>query len=150
MDEKVGSETVRREKLKVLVAVDASEISAMVVKRSGQFARLSNCELTVLTVIEDVVSFQNIPDTPLYKERLKKAENILEKANATLGKYGIPCQTKLAIGPIAAEIVRIAQEGGYDIIFVGSRGLSGLKRVLLGSVAHEVLQHAHCAVTLVR
>lgn len=148
MDEQAGGRKERR--LKILVAIDGSEISDMVVKRSGQFASIVDCDFTVLSVIEDVVTYDNIPDTPLYQERKKKAEGILKKANDSLTKHGITCRTRTAIGPIGQEIVRVAQEGDYDIIFVGSRGLGGIKRMLVGSVAFEVLQHAHCSVTLVR
>ena len=150
MNGPTGGQERKERRLKVLVAIDASEISAMVVKRSGQFARITNCDLTILSVIEDVVTYDNIPDTPLYQERKRKAEEILKKARTTLEKYGIQCRTRTAIGPIGGEIVRVAQEENYDIIFVGSRGLGGIKRMLVGSVAFEVLQRAPCSVTLVR
>ena len=150
MNEQAGGEKSKDRRLKVLVAIDASEISDMVVKRSGQFAKVADCDLTILSVIEDVVTYDNIPDTPLYQERKRKAEEILKNAGENLGRYGVPCRTKTAIGPIGAEIMRVAKEGGYDMIFVGSRGLGGIKRMLVGSVAFEVLQHAHCSVTLVR
>jgi nucleotide-binding universal stress UspA family protein len=150
MNEQVGGGEKKGRRLKVLVAIDASEISTMVVKRSGQFAKVADCDLTVFSVIEDVVNYDNIPDTPLYQERKRKAEDILKKASDSLAKHGVPCRTKTAIGPIGAEIVRVAKEGSYDIIFVGSRGLGGIKRMLVGSVAFEVLQHAHCSVALVR
>jgi nucleotide-binding universal stress UspA family protein len=150
MAEQEGQTKASRRRLKVLVAVDASEISDKVVKRSGQFARITDCDLTVLTVMEDVVSYDNLPDTPLYNERKQRADGILQKAKNKLQKHGVDCRTRLAIGPIASEIVHFAEEGKYDIIFVGSRGLGGLKRMLLGSVADDVLRHAHCSVTLVR
>lgn len=150
MNQQTGGAGSKGRRLKVLVAIDASEISGMVVKRSGQFAKMAHCDLTILSVIEDVVTYDNIPDTPLYQERKKKAEEILDHAGATLRRYDVPCRTKTAIGPIGAEIVRVAKEGSYDIIFVGSRGLGGIKRMLVGSVAFEVLQHAHCSVALVR
>ena len=139
-----------RRMLKILVAIDASKVSDMVIKRSGQFSKVTNCDLTILNVIEDVVSFKNIADTPLFREKQEKAKEILKKAEKTLKSHGVECKTRLAIGPIAQEIVRIAEEGRFDIIFVGSRGLGAFKRMLLGSVADKVLRHAHCSVTLVR
>ena len=54
------------------------------------------------------------------------------------------------MGPVAAEIVRIAEEEGFTSIFMGSRGNRGLKRMLLGSVADDVIRHAHCPVTVIR
>lgn len=150
MESKGDADRSQPRRLKILVAIDGSRISDLVVKRSGQFAKVASCNLTILTVVEDVVRYDTIPDTPLYQERKRDAEELLEKVRRTLAEHGIDCRTRLSIGPIAAEIVRIAKEGAYDIIFVGSRGLGGVKRMILGSVADDVMRHAHCAVTLVR
>lgn len=49
-----------------------------------------------------------------------------------------------------SKIVKFAEEEGYDHIVVGSRGNTGIKRVLLGSVADGVVRKAHCPVTVVR
>ena len=136
--------------LKVLVAVDGSDVSNLAVKRAGQYTRLANVDLTLLTVLEDVVSYKKIPNTPIYRERKREAEKILRKAKKTLKDHGVDCKTKITVGPIAGEIVRIAEEGGYTSIFVGSRGNRGLKRMLLGSVADDVIRHAHCPVTVIR
>ena len=144
-----GKKIIRR-RLKVLVAIDASQISDLVIKRCGQFAKVTDCDLTILTVVEDVISHENIPDTPLFREKKEKADAILEKTDKILKSHGIECKAKLTVGPISEEIVRIAEEGKFDVIFMGSRGLGGLKRMLLGSVADKVLRHAHCSVTLVR
>ncbi|MDY6863003.1 MAG: universal stress protein, partial [Thermodesulfobacteriota bacterium] len=58
--------------------------------------------------------------------------------------------TKIACGPISSEIVRIAEVEGFDVIVIGTRGLAGLKRMLMGSVAEDVVRHAHCPVIVVR
>ena len=136
--------------LKILVAVDGSDYSDLAVKRAGQYTRLAQVELTLLTVLEDVVSYKKVPNTPIYRERKKEAEKILRKAKKNLKDHGVDCKTKTAVGPIAAEIVRIAEEEGVTSIFIGSRGHRGLKRMLLGSVADDVIRHAHCPVTIIR
>lgn len=137
-------------KLKVLVPIDGSDAGYMAVKRVGQYSKLANVDITLLTVLEDVVSYRTIPDTPIYRERIKNAEEVLEKAKKNLVDHGVNCNTKIAVGPVAAEIVRIGEEGQYTSIFMGSRGLRGLKRMLLGSVADDVIRHAHCSVTIIR
>jgi len=140
----------QREGLKALVAVDGSHVSNLAVKRAGQYTRLANVDLTLLIILEDVVSYKKIPNTPIYRERKKEAEKILRKAKKNLKDHGVDCKTKIAVGPIAAEIVRLAEEEGFTSIFVGSRGNRGLKRMLLGSVADDVIRHAHCPVTIIR
>jgi nucleotide-binding universal stress UspA family protein len=48
------------------------------------------------------------------------------------------------------EIVRVAEEVGAGLIVLGSRGLGGLRRALVGSVSDSVVRHAHCPVLVVR
>ena len=137
-------------KLKVLVAVDGSEISNLTVKRAGQYTRLADVDLVLLTVLDDIISYEKIPNTLIYQERRKEAESVLRKAMKSLKEQGVECKTRVAVGPVAAEIVRIAEEERVTSIFIGSRGHRGLKRMLLGSVADDVIRHAHCAVTIIR
>jgi nucleotide-binding universal stress UspA family protein len=139
-----------RRPMRVLMAIDVSPISDIVIKRSGQFARLTPCELTVLTVVENVIHQDSMPDDPLLRGKMKEAEEIVSRAAQTLESYGVECTTRCAVGPIDAEIVRFAEEGDFDCIFLGSRGLGGIKRMLLGSVADLVIRHAHCIVVVVR
>lgn len=48
------------------------------------------------------------------------------------------------------DIVKFAEENDFNHIFLGSRGRSGLERILFGSVAESVVEKAHCCVTIVR
>jgi nucleotide-binding universal stress UspA family protein len=93
---------------------------------------------------------EGIPATAYGQERKRIAEEILQKAEKTSKGHGIEGKTRLAFGPIEERIVRIAEEGEFDIIFIGRRGLGRLSRMLLGSVAESVLRYAHCSVMLVR
>jgi nucleotide-binding universal stress UspA family protein len=111
---------------------------------------LADVDLVLVTVLEDVVSYKKIPNTPIFQERTKEAEKVLTKAKKSLQEHGVDCEIKIAAGPVAAEIVRIAEEEKATSIFIGSRGHRGLKRMLLGSVADDVIRHAHCAVTIIR
>ena len=52
--------------------------------------------------------------------------------------------------PPAIDLVKFAEEDDYDHIIVGSHGRSGITRILLGSVAEEVIRKAHCPVTVFR
>ena len=140
-----------RRRLKVLVAIDASKISDMVLKQSGQFHQATGCELTLLHVKESLEHRDTMFDHPIFHGKEEEAK-ILENAEKTLKQYDIECETRraIAIGPVASEIVQIADEGNFDIIFMGSRGIGGIKRMLLGSVAYDVIRHAPCSVMLVR
>jgi nucleotide-binding universal stress UspA family protein len=141
---------VGKKVMKVLAAVDGSPMSEIVLKHCGRYAQLSGCDLTLIHVLEDVIPLKTIPDTPLYRERKQEGHKILEQAQKTLKDHGVTSKSILAAGPVAAEIVRIAEENQVDYIFMGHRGLRGLKRMLLGSVADDVSKYAHCAVTIIR
>ncbi|HPD61624.1 MAG TPA: universal stress protein [Thermodesulfobacteriota bacterium] len=146
-------EEKNRRKLKVLVAIDASDISAKVIKRSGQFAKATDCDLTVLTVVEPLPgTYAELPGeiADFVQKKKEEAEEIVAKAQKTLKHYGVDCKTQIGVGPVASEIVEVAEKGNFDVIFVGSRGFGGIKRMLLGSVADDVIRHAHCSVTVVR
>jgi nucleotide-binding universal stress UspA family protein len=51
---------------------------------------------------------------------------------------------------VAPEIVGLAEEIGAGLIVMGSRGLGGIRRALMGSVSDSVVRHAHCPVLVVR
>jgi nucleotide-binding universal stress UspA family protein len=59
-------------------------------------------------------------------------------------------QAHLRLGRVDEEVVVLAEELGVDLIAVGSRGLGGVKRALMGSVSDSVVRHAHCPVLVVR
>jgi nucleotide-binding universal stress UspA family protein len=63
---------------------------------------------------------------------------------------GTVAQAHLRMGKAAAEIVELAEEIGAGLVIVGSRGLSGIRRPLMGSVSDSVVRHAHCPVMVVR
>ena len=138
--------------MKILVCTDGSETAEKAVKAGAISANNFGFEVTVLNVIQDSASYDKFPTDPGFLLRKEKAENILSRAKKIVEevskdiKYGL----QLAHGPVVSHIIRIAEDGKYDGIFIGTTGTTGVKRVLLGSVADEVLRHAHCPVTLIR
>ena len=63
---------------------------------------------------------------------------------------GAVVQAHLKIGGPVEEIVALAEETGAGLILLGSRGLGGVGRALMGSVSEFVARHAHCPVLVVR
>lgn len=63
---------------------------------------------------------------------------------------GMTVDVETAIGATAPEIDRVASEGHYDLIVMGTHGRTGLAKALLGSTAAKVIQKAPCAVLTVR
>ncbi len=69
---------------------------------------------------------------------------------AALAGARIDGEREVALGPAAANLVRVAEELRADLIVVGTRGRTGLRRMLLGSVAEAVVRTAPCSVLVVR
>jgi nucleotide-binding universal stress UspA family protein len=135
---------------KILVCVDGSDEALKAARLSANFARLTRSELTLLHVLDDAASHGEVPDNPIYRERKKAGENILAEARKIVESEGVSCATRLIVGPIALEIVRLAEREGYTMIYTGTRGKSGFKRMLVGSVADKIIRYAHCPVTVIR
>lgn len=145
---------------RMLVATDGSEAAARIVDLLGGWG-------TFAGVSTDVVGV-SVPDGPLFElliglytlgdERLSrareasdaKAEADAHEAAERLSAIGIPATPRSRRGDAAEEIVAAATEAGADLVVVGSRGLSGLDRLLLGSVARNVLTHAPASVLIAR
>lgn len=75
---------------------------------------------------------------------------ILAEPRTLCERAGVPYEVRVEIGGIAATIERVAREGGADHIIMGTRGLGGVRSLLLGSVATKVLKLVNVPVTLVK
>lgn len=78
------------------------------------------------------------------------AESVLKRAAREAVSKGVDVETHASEGEPAEVIINVANQVGADLIVIGSRGLTGIKRYLLGSVSTKVSQHAHCSVMIVR
>lgn len=74
------------------------------------------------------------------------AEEMAERLRET----GCIATATVRVGEAARQIVQAAEELGCGLVVTGSRGLGDLKRLLSGSVAHDVLLHSHCSVLVLR
>ena len=75
---------------------------------------------------------------------------MLKRAARDAVSQGIEVETHAREGQPAEVIIDVAKQVQADLIVVGSRGLTGIKRFLLGSVSSKVSEHASCSVMIVR
>jgi nucleotide-binding universal stress UspA family protein len=82
----------------------------------------------------------------------EKAEKTLEEAVKQVEEAGgTVAQAHLRLGDPDDEILRFCDEqGGFGLIVMGSRGLTRIRRVVMGSVSESVVRHAHCPVLVAR
>ncbi|MEM3022361.1 MAG: universal stress protein, partial [Candidatus Bathyarchaeia archaeon] len=83
-------------------------------------------------------------------EDVEEGEEILRRGMELARSLGAEADQRLKRGIPAEEILRAAEEEKVDLIAIGSRGLSGVKAFLLGSVSDKVSHHAKCPVFIVR
>jgi nucleotide-binding universal stress UspA family protein len=84
----------------------------------------------------------------VHRDHLEETRNQLR--NLVPPTFKEPCEVQVVTGDPADVIVHFAQERGADLIVMGSHGHTGLRHLLLGSVAEKVLRHAPCPVLIVR
>ena len=145
----------------ILAAVDGSEASLKAVDFAADMARIYACPLLLLAVVpraEIPISSAEL-DAYARSEHLQltaseianaDAEEILAKARTRATAQGLTkIDTEATIGDPTSEIIALAKDRRADVIVVGSRGRGQLAGLLLGSVAHKVVSHAHCPVVVV-
>jgi len=143
---------------RIVVPYDGSELSKKALETAVTFAKQDEkIELNVITVVDVSIAryyganSHNIESVRKAEEAefsaAKEALDILEESLKS-----IPNKTKTFTlkGSPAATIVDFIKENNIDLVVMGSRGLSGLKEMFLGSVSHNVVQKSPCPVFIVK
>ena len=84
------------------------------------------------------------------EEEERNGELLLVDAVNDLSNYGIEAKSVLLRGDAATEIIQYANENQVDLIVAGSRGLSQMRRLLLGSLSRKLVHYAGCSVLIVK
>ncbi len=136
----------------ILLAVDGSEHSMRAAKEAGDLARAMKSEILRLVVaFEPIPSYLGEPNMQSAIDgRMKEAQAILEKAQAVVGKVPAEIHTEIIEGSPAEAIINVARTRKSTVIVMGSRGLSSIAELVLGSTSHKVVSHAPCPVLIVR
>jgi nucleotide-binding universal stress UspA family protein len=135
--------------MKILVAVDGSAHALRAAKMAARIARSTGSSMTAVMVVEP-------PRAPLeYLEELrveirKMAEKTLRRVQEQARRDRVAVKAKVVEGHVPSEILKMAERGRFDLLVIGSRGLSGMGRLLLGSVSGAVVQRAKTSVLVVR
>lgn len=143
---------------RLVVATDGSNIARRIPERLADFCVFSGLPGEVVAVsipdgpiFETAVSLYTLGDERLATQRREirsRYEQDAEAMASALDAVGIPSTPHLRSGDPAHEIIAVAEEREADLIVTGTRGLGGIDRLLLGSVARNVLTHARCSVLI--
>jgi len=134
----------------IVACTDGSEYGDKAVKFAAQFAEKFGVDLALLHVVPESGAYREVP--AVFEPKKKEAEAILSRAKNVVEEVtkDINCYEKIGWGQVYHEILRISEAEGFDGIVIGTRGLGGLKRMSLGSVADRVVRYANCQVKVVR
>lgn len=149
--------------LKIVVAIDSSEPSFDAADYAISLAELYNSQLTALYVVSARV--HNEFDSDMTEDKMPdQIKKIMNEAkiesepwfkrirNAIDNESLINFQTKIILSSVKVSgvIVNFSEDAKADLIVIGTRGRSGFKRLLLGSVASDTVMYAHCPVLVVK
>ncbi len=140
---------------KLVCPVDLSEVSMGALKVASEVASQCGATLVVVNVVEPIVAPSDFTFGPLTTGELedqlvKRSAQALKELAATLKLPEGTVKSRVEHGRASAEIIRVAQEEGADLIVIGTHGYTGVAHVLLGSTAERVIRKAPCPVLTVR
>ena len=147
------SRPVRIEPRRILVPVDFSDSSARALRHAAKRAAESDGSLIVVHVVPADYGWLGIGreesrdlDRSLQRQA---ADRLRAFADENIGD-NVSADLEVRLGQPAEEIIAAARDSKCDSIVLSTRGLTGLDRYLIGSVAHRVAQLASCPVVLLR
>jgi len=142
--------------MKILLATDGSEFSVAAARSVAERPWPADSDVKVISVAESIA-----PAIEEWYVDLRLMESLREAATTSAreavlaaeketSEKGLKVTGSVLTGFAKATIVDEAKEWGADLIVVGSHGLRGITRFLIGSVAEAVAVHAHCSVEVIR
>lgn len=131
---------------RILVAYDGGEPARRALDTAIDLANRFEALISVISVVPYHPG--RAPMDPWDDEKVHA--EALEEARKLLAERGRTAELLEPIGDPASTIERVAEDGGFDTVIVGSRGLGPLSRFLQGSVSTHVASHANATVMVVR
>jgi nucleotide-binding universal stress UspA family protein len=141
---------------KILVGIDGSETSMKAADYAIEMARKDGAQLIALTVNPLTLSSYGLAtpqdESQHLKEEKEESKHWLDNVSRNAKQKNVQVKTEVVYGQMSIEgaIVEYAESEGVDLIVIGTKGSSGLKNKLLGSVASGVVSSATCPAMVVK
>jgi nucleotide-binding universal stress UspA family protein len=132
----------------ILVAVDGSETSSNAAKMAIDLSKKFGANLIALHIVPPNLRFNK----EMFDIANQNGQKIVNEVRGKAVAKGVDVQTEVIsdVISITKVIVDYAEENDVNLIVLGTRGISGIKRLLLGSTASGVVTYSHCPVMVVR
>jgi len=140
----------------ILCPTDFSEFSDRAIRYACELAETFGAEVHLLNVLQDYdtvapgLGESFAPFTEWLPELRKQSEEQLRKQPGPEWASKVAVHRSTSVGPPVDEIMKYAKEHNIDLIVQGTHGRRGIKHMLLGSVAENIVRYAPCPVLTVR
>jgi nucleotide-binding universal stress UspA family protein len=139
---------------KILVPTDFSEYADRAIETAEGLAKPLGAEILLLHVLHlpvtAVTPEAGVVPVGFWQDLRKFAQRKIDASRAAIEKAGVRCSAEILEDVPGFAIAAAAKRTNADLVVMGSRGLSGLKHVLLGSVAERTVRTAECPVLTVK
>ena len=132
---------------KILVAVDGSETSSKAAELAIDLAEKYGADLIALYIVAPNINFSQA-----FYFAQENGQKIVDevKRKAFAKKLNVQTEVLMDVGSVPKAIVEYAEKNNANLIVLGTRGISGITRMLVGSTASEVVKYSHCPVMVVK
>jgi nucleotide-binding universal stress UspA family protein len=135
----------------VLIALDDSEIADRVIQTVQRLTLPSDGKVILCHVFPTPNSEMELPaDRPHPESPTVSYLQVEKKLQSYQAELSVDSNVELVTGDPAEEIIRLANIYKSDLIVIGSRGLTGMTRIVEGSVSSQVVEEANCSVLVVK
>ncbi len=140
----------------ILVAIDGSDLSRKAADYAISLAKDQNAKVSAVSVVKFHQSdaFRGSKETlqKFIRKQADIAQDWLDSVRRNADKNGVRFESKVirTTSSVPEEIIKHARDKRSDLIIMGTRGRTGFKKMLLGSVASAVVTHAGCPVMVIR
>ncbi len=135
----------------IVVGTDGSQTASVAVARGAELARLLSAKVHLVCAVKPPLSRHFDPvATAAMEFAMEDAHRVLKDAADHLRGMGVKVENHAIFAEAAEALLQTAEEENAVLLVVGSKGMSGAGRYLLGSVPNKVSHHAPCNVLIVR
>ncbi|WP_018924986.1 universal stress protein [Salsuginibacillus kocurii] len=136
---------------RIMLAVDGSDHSQRAAQHAVYLTKTTeNSQIDCVYIVDPETAKSEVlkygDSDILTNKRREKITNVEE----FLQEQGASYEVKIVHGEPGPGLVKTANEGGYDCVVVGSRGLNNLQSMVLGSVSHKVAKRVECPVMIIK
>lgn len=135
--------------MKILVPVDGSKASQNAVAEAIRFAKKYDGSIKLLTIIGNNTVSESSAYYAQFSERLMEDGEILLESIMKMDFGGVPVEKEVKSGLVYEQILDTADKENIEMIVMGNRGFSKIRRFFIGSVAQRVISEAKCPVLVV-